>query len=158
MGKVREVVHKYLVRLPMEEAHHTCHTLHCIHEKKSVEKIAQEVRITLKTLTTLSYSSTDENVEDLEEIHKHLLQLMTKFKSKLPQQEGLLLRPQLRKQLKLSRQKKISLRSKHTKELPPSSRRGRKKANAAYRNRVGRKAQILREVMICMLPKVIVFN
>ena len=78
-------------------------------------------------MTTLSYSSTDENVEDLEDLHKQLLQLMTKFKSKLPQQEGLFLRPQLRKQLKLSRQKKISLRSKHTQELPPSSRRGRKK-------------------------------
>ena len=59
MGKVREVVHKYLVRLPTEEAHHTCHPTkgaigfsQRIHPDiiVKIQEIAQEVRITLKIL------------------------------------------------------------------------------------------------------------
>ena len=110
----------------------------------SADKIAQEVRVTLKTLTTLTYSSTDDNIEDLKDLHQHLLQITNSFQSKLPKQEGLLLRPQLRKELKLARQKRISHKLQHTQELPLQVRRGRKKA--AYSNRVGRKAQTLREV------------
>ena len=115
-----------------------------IQVKKSVDQEAQKVRITLKTLSSLTYTCTDEHYDCLAELHKQLLELMSTFKSKLPHQEGLLLRPQLRKQLKLSHQKKLS--AKCTQELPPKTKRGRKKASAAYRNRVGRKAQALREV------------
>ena len=70
---------------------------------------------------------------------------MEEFKSKLPQQDGLLLRPQVRKRLKLSLQKKAS---KGTKPLPPQSKRGRKKQSSDYRNCVGRKAQSLRKVIL----------
>ena len=70
---------------------------------------------------------------------------MEEFKAKLPQQDGLLLRPQVRKKLRLSLQKKTST---GTKPLPPPSKRGRKKQLSDYRNRVGRKAQSLRKVQI----------
>ena len=70
---------------------------------------------------------------------------MEEFKAKLPQQDGLLLRPQVREKLRLSLQKKTST---GTKPLPPPSKRGRKKQSSDYRNRVGRKAQSLRKVQI----------
>ena len=68
---------------------------------------------------------------------------MTEFKAVLPSEDGILLRPQLRKKLKLSRQKKVS---KAISSIPPPSQRGRKKQDAAFRNRVGKKAQALRKV------------
>lgn len=111
---------------------------------KSVDQEAQEVRITLKTLTSLTYTCTDEHYDCLVELNKQLRELMSTFKSKLPHQEGLLLRPQLLKELKLAHKKKLS--KTHTQQLPLQTKRGRKRASATYRNRVGKKAQASRAV------------
>ena len=72
---------------------------------------------------------------------------MGDLKAVLPQEDGILLRPQLRKKLKLSKQKKVSL---SITSLPLQSKRGRKKQDSAFRNRVGRKAQALRKVHMYM--------
>ena len=112
-------------------------------KRQSCEHLAQEVRITLKTLNGYTYNCTEEHQDILIDLHDRLQKLTEEFKSKLPQQDGLLLRPQVRKRLKLSLQKKVS---KGTKPLPSPSKRGRKKQSSDYRNRVGRKAQSLRKV------------
>lgn len=72
---------------------------------------------------------------------------MTEFKAALPSEDGILLRPHLCKKLKLSRQKEVS---QGIASLPPLSKRGRKKQDAAFRNRVGSKAQTLRKVHTCV--------
>ena len=112
-------------------------------KRQSCEHLAQEVRITLKTISGYTYNCTEEHQDILIDLNDKLQKLMEEFKSKLPQQDGLLLRPQVRKRLKLSLQKKVS---KGTKPLPPQSKRGRKKQSFDYRNRVGRKAQSMRKV------------
>ena len=73
---------------------------------------------------------------------------MTDFKSILPHEDGILLRPQLRKKLKLSRQNKVS---QSISALPLAPKRGRKKQDAAFRDRVGKKAQTLRKVKMCIV-------
>lgn len=59
------------------------------------------------------------------DLNDKLQKLMEEFKSKLPQRDGLLLRPQARKWLKLSLQKKVS---KGTKPLPPPPKKREKEA------------------------------
>ena len=114
-------------------------------KRQSCEHLAQEVRINLKTLSGYTYNCTEEHQDILIDLNEKLQKLTEEFKSKLPQQDGLLLRPQVRKRLKLSLQKKVS---KGTKPLPPPPKKGRKKQSSDYRNRVGRKAQSLRRVCI----------
>ena len=104
------------------------------------------MRIPLKNFSSLTYNCEDEQDDLLEEMNEKLLSLMAEFKAKLPHKEGLLLRPQLRKQLKLSHQKKLHVSLKYASELPNQAKRGRKRAEASYRNRVGKKAQALRKV------------
>ena len=78
------------------------------------------------------------------EINAQLNDLMAKFKAQLPHKEGLLLHPELRRELKLSRKKKLALTT--TSQLKATLTQGRKKGDSAYRNRVGKKAQTLRKV------------
>lgn len=78
------------------------------------------------------------------EVNNKLNLLMTEFQSRLPHKEGLLLRPELRKTLRASQQKKLAVAK--ASQLQSTFKRGRKRADAAYRNRVGKKAQALRKV------------
>ena len=77
------------------------------------------------------------------QINAKLSELLTDFKSQLPQNQGLLIRPEVQKILKKSQQRKhaVAIASQLT-----TTRRGRKRADARYRNRVGKKAQVLRKV------------
>jgi hypothetical protein len=102
----------------------------------------EEVRITLKSISSLTYNCTDEHCDALLDLSVKLDQVMTDFKSILPHEDGILLRPQIRKKLKLSSQKKA------ISALPLAPRRGRKKQDA---DRVGRRAQTLRKVNCVML-------
>ena len=77
-------------------------------KRQSCEHLAQEVRISLKTLSGYTYNCTEEHQGILIDLNEKLQKLTQEFKSKLPQQDGLLLRPQVRKQLMLSLQKKVS--------------------------------------------------
>ena len=92
-----------------------------------MDYLAQEVRITLKSFSSLTYNCTSEHQHLLYEINTELKDLMAKFKAK-----------------KLSRQRNLAMAS--ASQLKSNLTRGRKKSDAAYRNRVGKKAQVLRKV------------
>ena len=115
-------------------------------------KLAEELRTTLKCFISLTYNCTEEQETSLRETNSELTRLMTKFKASLPNEEGLLVRPEVRKHLKRIRQKKWAANI--ASQLPAQKKRGRKKADAAYRNRVGWKAQVLRKVIIIYLKTV----
>ena len=72
------------------------------------------------------------------EVNNKLNLLMTEFQSRLPH-KVLLLRPELRKTLRTSQQKKLAVAK--ASQLQSTFKRGRKRADAAYRNHVGKKAQ-----------------
>ena len=73
-------------------------------------------------------------------------ELLTDFKSQLPQKDGLLIRPEVRKSLKKKSQQQNH--AVHIASELTTTRRGRKRADCRYRNRVGRKAQALRKVYL----------
>ena len=77
-------------------------------KRHSTEHLVQEIRITLKCISSLTYNCMDKHHEDLLDFSVKLDQLMTDFKSKLPHEDGILLHPQLRKKLKLTKEKKVS--------------------------------------------------
>ena len=112
-------------------------------KRHSTEHLIQEIRVTLKSISSLTYNCMDKHHEDLLDLSVKLDQLMTDFKSKLPHEDGILLRPQLRKKLKLTKEKKVS---QAISALPLPPKRGRKRQDALFRDRVGRKAQNLRKV------------
>ena len=89
----------------------------------------------------------EEHHDALLDLNDKLQQLMFELKAVLPSEDGIILRPQVRKKLKLSRQKQSS---KAISSLPLPSKRGRRKQDAAYRNRVGKRAHALRKVCTCV--------
>ena len=69
-----------------------------------------------------------------------------------------MVRPEVRKDLKRSRQRKCAATI--ASRLPTKTKRGRNKADAAYRNRVGWKAQVLRKVshisrFLCFINEIV---
>ena len=76
------------------------------------------------------------------EVNSKLRNLMGEFQSRLPHKEGLLLRPELHKTLKISQQKLAVAKAS---QLQSTLKCGRKRADVSYRNRVGKKAQALRK-------------
>ena len=122
--------------------------MHCTQGTTISHRYASEqVRITLKEIETLTYScgSTD----DLIQLNEQLQGLKTEFKSKLPQQEGLIIRPTIRalrtKKKDAYFRARQSLRQYSALQKPKS--RGRKQMDSRYRNRVGSRADRLRKVM-----------
>jgi len=130
----------------------TSSILYIIQERKSVDKLAEEVRTTLKCIISLTYNCTEEQRIPLKEMNDELSRLMATFKESLPQEEGLLIRPEIRKALKRSRQ--IKSAATIASRLPTKAKRGRKKAKSSYRNRVGWKAQVLRKVSAVHINKI----
>lgn len=110
----------------------------------TIQDLSLDVRITLKNVISMTYNCTDEHTEVLSDFHDKLKQLVGEFKAKMPQEDGVLLRPHLKKKAKLAQKKKVAL---SLASLPKPSTRGRKRQNAAYRHRVGRKADALRKVL-----------
>ena len=74
-----------------------------------MKKLAEELRTTLKCFISLTYNCTDEQQASIRETHFELTRLMNKFKASLLHEEGLLVRPEVRKNLKQSRQKNVLL-------------------------------------------------
>ena len=107
---------------------------------QSLKQEGEKARTALKVLETLTYSCTKPN--DLRDIATKVEELIMETKKKLPQSEGLILRPEARKAAR-ERAKKICRKYR---PLPHSVKRGRPKTNWRYHNRVGRKADELRKV------------
>lgn len=100
------------------------------------------MRIALKVLETLSYSCS--NPQDLYQLTTQVEDLITEFRRKLPQSEGMILRPEVRKSVKKRAQQIL----KKYRSLPLSVRRGRQKSDWHFRSRVGKKASELRQVSL----------
>ena len=109
---------------------------------QSLKQQGETLRTALKVLETLTYSCTDTDV--LQELTTKVEELITDFKTKIPQDNGLILRPEARK----AAQKMAQKISRKYKALPTMTRRGRHKMDWKYRNRVGQKADKLRKVSI----------
>ena len=62
---------------------------------KSVKVEGERARIALKVLETLTYSC--DSPQDLYQLTSQVEELVTKFRGKLPQSEGIILRPEIRK-------------------------------------------------------------
>ena len=65
---------------------------------KSVKVEGERARIALKVLETLTYSC--DSPQDLYQLTSQVEELVTKFRGKLPQSEGIILRPEIRKSVR----------------------------------------------------------
>ena len=102
------------------------------------------MRVALQSFKALTYNvNKNINVHVVEGIHTKLCSLLHEFREQLPQDRGLLIRPQLRKELIKSYRAKFT--SKQLNLLPKCTAR-KKRFNAKYQGRVGKKANILRKV------------
>lgn len=106
----------------------------------SLNKAAENTRITLKSIESLTYSCT--NASLLQQLDDQLLQVCSDFRKQLPSAEGLIIRPAIVERAKKTKQKYQRLKAT---KLPVSKLKKRKK-DWKYRNRVGKKADQLREV------------
>ena len=105
-----------------------------------VKTQAQKVRITLKAIEGLTYVCTDALL--LEDTNRKLESVLSDLRSALPAADGLVVRPAIRERLKHSDIKsgrRYSL-------LPLYHKRGKKRSDYRYRNRVGKRADQLRKV------------
>ena len=105
------------------------------------------MRVTLECFKSVTYNI-DSNVsfDALEGIQAKLSILLQELQEQLPQSHGLLIRPQIRKQIKKSFRRKVTL--KRLTQLPKCTTK-RKKNDSRFRGRVGRKASKLRKVCVC---------
>ena len=111
--------------------------------KLDVKLQAQKVRITLKALEGLTYVCTDAFL--LEDINKKLDGVMANVRSTLPAADGLVIRPAIKDRIKQSEVRPAQGYS----SLPQYHKRGKKRDDYKYRNRVGKRgkrAEQLRKV------------
>ena len=108
--------------------------------KMDVKLQAQKVRVTLKALEGLTYVCTD--VLLLEDINKKLEGVMADVRSTLPAADGLVIRPAIKDRIKQSEVRTTRGYS----SLPQYHKRGKKRDDYKYRNRVGKRAEQLRKV------------
>lgn len=106
------------------------------------------MRITLKEIETLTYSCS--STLDLMDLDKQLKSLRTELQSKLPQEEGIIIRPAVVARALKTKKKYAQLRQKkqNCSALTLSKKRGKRKADSKYRNRVGARADRLRKVNV----------
>ena len=100
----------------------------------------QRVRTSLKVLESLTFNTT--NPEQLWRLNTQIEAITMQFKATLPTKEGLVVRPLIQQRSrKLTRQ----LLRRYGK-IREYQKRGRKKGNWKYQNRVGMKADVCRKV------------
>ena len=102
----------------------------------------ERARTSLKVLQTLTYSCN--SPKDLHELTTTVEKLITDFRRKLPKLEGIVLRPEARKSVHKRAQQIL----RKYRPLPQSIKRGRKKGDWRYQNRVGQRASTLRKVCL----------
>ena len=84
------------------------------------------------------------------DLDKQLKSLRTELQSKLPQEEGIIIRPAVVARALKTKKKYAQLRQKkqNCSALTLSKKRGKRKADSKYRNRVGARADRLRKVNV----------
>lgn len=112
----------------------------------SLKTAAERARITLKEIETLTYSCS--STLDLIDLDKQLKSLRTELQSKLPQEEGIIIRPAVVARALKTKKKYAQLRQnkQNCSALTLSKKRGKRRADSKYRNRVGARAERLRKV------------
>ena len=98
-------------------------------------------------MKTLTYNCGEEDYETLQQVNQDLNKIIATLQKQLPESEGLVVRPQL-KLKDLIRQKRNFAVKLGISQIPPKGQAGRKRANAAYRSRHGKKAASLRKVHV----------
>lgn len=102
-----------------------------------------KARVNLKAIESLTYSCTEPQL--LRKLNIQLQSIMNEFRSNLPENEGLVILPAVHERAKKALRKN---KSQNLQSLPLYKKRGRKRQNSTYRNRVGRKANALRKVIL----------
>ena len=110
-----------------------------------------KARETLKILETLTYSCP--SGEALHTLNSSLLTALNELKSHVPNSEGIVVLPAVAKRIKLKSQlQRIRQITAKYSTLQLCNKRGPKRHDSAFRNRVGRRASALRQVtsnLIC---------
>lgn len=106
------------------------------------------VRMCLKQIESLSYDM--ETSDTLKQLCKDLQDVLNKHSAAVPKEQGLIIRPKVTSSSERARKlkhkyKRLGKQVALYKPLP-TSQPGRHRLNAAFRNRVGRKAAKLRAV------------
>ena len=127
----------------------TCHNIYIsLQNNRHLKQAVTNMRITLQSFKSLTYNvHKNISVDVVEGIHTKLCSLLHEFQEQLPQEHGLLIRPQLRKEVIKSYKARFTL--KRLNLLPKCTIR-KKKFNAKCRGRVGKKANMLRKVDDCV--------
>ena len=110
---------------------------------RELKEQSAKARITLKAIESLTYTCTDPQL--LRKLNVELERAFGDFRSSLPEAEGLVILPVVRKRVK--RVRSSALRKQHSSSLPLYKKHGRKRQNSLYRNRVGRRASKFRKVL-----------
>ena len=114
---------------------------------------ATKARVNLKAIESLTYTCTDPQL--LRKLNIQLQSIMNEFRSNLPENEGLVILPAVHERAKRALRNKKS--QKHL-SLPLYKKRGRKRLDSMYRNRVGRKANALRKVNCLPITHIVLLN
>ena len=112
----------------------------------NVDTVAQTARIFLKAIESLTY--TCNNPQLLIELNQKLDQILSDFRHALPAEQGLVIRPLITKRVKKKEKSKVVSGEQRLLSLPLYKKRGRIRVDSKYRNRVGKRAQQLRNVRI----------
>lgn len=111
----------------------------------SLKNAGEQARITMKSMESLTYMCTDAHL--LMDFNSKLKDLLTDFRSHLPQEEQLVLRPSVVSRALKTKRKYARIRpGLKCSQLAEAKKRGRKKAGSKFRNRFGAKADRLRKV------------
>lgn len=111
----------------------------------SLKNAGEQSRITLKSMESLTYMCTDAHL--LMDFNRKLKDLLTDFRSHLPHEEQLVLRPSIvSRALKAKRKYARMKPGLRCSQIAGAKKRGRKKADSRFHNRFGAKADRLRKV------------
>ena len=100
----------------------------------------ERARTALKVLETMTYSCL--NPDDLCELASSVENLVSEFKKKLPNSEGIILRPHIKQAVRKRAQQIL----RKYRSLPNHVKRGKQKADWRHCHRVGQKASEIRKV------------
>ena len=113
-----------------------------------------KARETLKIIETLTYSCEDGDA--INELNCKLGEALFQFKKCIPSSEGIIMRPAIAQRTKLKSQIKRAKRiTQKYGSLQLRTKRGPKRLDASYRNRVGKKASILRKASFILFSECI---
>lgn len=118
----------------------------------TLKAAGERARITLKELESLTYTCS--STPDLLLLSQQLQDLKTDFQSKLPSDEGIIIRPAVIATALKAKKKyaHFRVRQRRCSTIKQGEKRGRKRMDSRFRNRVGARADRLRRVRRVYIP------